>query len=233
MSSRPPERDPVPPWVGIAAVAGLEGWWAWQGVGWLGPLLGWAAASTGWVAFAYAVNRPRLLGKLDHPTLGGVLLLPYLAFVRGVALAARRVGLVERVEVAPGFWVGAWPRSGESALAHLDCTAELPRRVRPAAYRCVPMLDGAPPGYAEWTEAVEQVLSWRAEGRDVLVHCAFGHGRSVTVLVGALVLAGVEPDVDAAFARVRAVRPRARATPSQREMARLAVARWRHERSGL
>lgn len=206
------------PFLPILVVGGGELWLATLLPEWIGWFWGWAGASTTWAGVAYAVNRPGLLGKTHAPRLAAALLWPYLAFSRGVARAARKGGLVERVEVAPGLWVGAWPSRGDCRLAHLDLTAELPRRANPARYRNIPMLDGAAPDPAAYHAAVEQVLAWRAEGLEVLVHCAYGHGRSVAVVVGALVRAGIEPDVARAHARVLAVRPRARMSAPQRAL---------------
>jgi protein-tyrosine phosphatase len=106
----------------------------------------------------------------------------------------------------------------------MDLTAELYRRCEPAAYANVPMLDGAPPRPDAWRAAVDRVVAWRKEGRDVLVHCAYGHGRAVTVVIGALVALGFDRTVDDALARVRRVRPRARLLPGQRAMLEAAVA---------
>jgi len=178
-----------------------------------GAFFGWAALCCFWVAGAHAADRPEWLAKDSR--VGRVLLWPYLGGARLVARLARLLGLRERVEVAPGLWVGGWPSRGPSELAHLDCTAELPRRAAPAAYRCVPMLDGGTTSSARLEEAVAQVLAWRAAGLPVLVHCAYGHGRSVAVMVVALVRLGLAPDAETALAQVRAVRPRARPTGSQ------------------
>lgn len=199
-------------------VAAGEVWLASVTPAWAGWFLLWAGASTGWVGLAYALGRPELLGKQHAPRLAGVALWPFLAFARGVARAAQRAGLAERAEVAPGLWVGAWPRPGPSPFAHLDLTAELPRRAEPLAYRALPMLDGAAPAPETWEEAVRQVLAWRRSGMPVLVHCAYGHGRSVAVVVGVLVREGLEPDVESAHARVLRVRPRARMAAAQRAL---------------
>ena len=202
--------------LGEAALATVTPWWA-------ALPLAWAAASTLWTALAYALARPRMLGKLDAPRLAGVLLAPVLRGARVAAVVVRKVdakllgpGGSERVEVMPGLWVGGWPRQGAPDLAQLDLTAELPRRGTALRYACIPMLDGAPMADADFHAGVAHVLAWRAEGLPVLVHCAYGHGRSVGVLVGAMVAAGWAPDWETAHARILAVRPRAKMTAAQR-----------------
>lgn len=206
------------PALSMLVVAASELWLASIAPEWAGWFLAWAGASTGWVGLAYALGRPALLGKQHAPRLAGVALWPFFAFARGVARAAQYAGLAERAEVAPGLWVGAWPRPGPSPFAHLDLTAELPRRAEPLAYRSLPMLDGAAPTPEAWEEAVAQVLEWRRSGLPVLVHCAYGHGRSVAVVVGVLVREGIEPDAESAHARVLRVRPGARMAAAQRAL---------------
>ncbi len=209
------------------AVAGglaiLYGWCAWRLPLWIGWVPGWTALAAAWVAVAYAADRPRLFGKMDAPRLAAVVLFPFLGSVRVLARAPRRFGVDDRSEVAPGLWVGGWPRPGVSPLAHLDCTAELPCLAAPRAYRCVPMLDATAMRPEALREAVDQVLRWRAEGLPVLVHCAYGHGRSVAVTAVVLVRSGLSPDLDHALARIRALRPRARLVGGQREVVEAAL----------
>lgn len=220
------------PFVPIAIAAIVELWLATQlplVVAWL-P--GWAGLATGWVAIAYAFNAPHLLGKLGAPRVAAVLLAPVQLTSKGSARLARRFGVTERSEILPGLWVGAWPRRGASPLAHVDVTAELPREVEPALWRCVPMLDGAAPPLAAWQEAVTQAVRWRREGHEVLVHCAYGQGRSVAVILGVLVHEGHFPDVESAYAYVRRVRPKARLTAAQRALVERGVALSRTNGSG-
>ena len=202
--------------LGEAALATQTPWW-------VALPLGWASAGTLWTALAYALARPRMLGKLDAPAIAAVLLAPVLRGARIAAVVVRKIdqrllgpGGSERIEVAPGLWVGGWPRRGAGDLAQLDLTAELPQRGTALRYACIPMLDGAPMSDADFHAGVAQVLAWRAEGLPVLVHCAYGHGRSVAVLVGAMVAEGLAPDWATAHAHVLAVRPRAKMTAAQR-----------------
>ncbi|MEK7269775.1 MAG: hypothetical protein AAB215_02405 [Planctomycetota bacterium] len=180
---------------------------------WIGWFFAWCGVSTAVAALAYLLQRPSLL--LKHRA-AQVVLWPYVAFARAVAAAAQRGGLLERQEVVPGLWVGAWPRRGAPGFAQLDLTAEMPRRGEAARYRCIPMLDGAAPRPEAYREAVTQAVAWRREGLDVLVHCAYGHGRSVAVVVGVLLAEGIADDLPSAQAMVQRVRPRARMSPAQR-----------------
>lgn len=179
-----------------------------------GVFLAWASAATGWVAAAYAADRPRWLGKHINllPLLG-----PFLWTAAGVARVAQVIGVQERTEVTPGLYVGGWPSRRSDTFAQLDCTCELPRRGTAAAYYCEPMLDGLPVGVDALHRAVLKVIEWRRAGLVVVVHCAFGHGRSVAVTAAVLVLEGRATSVDEGLAMVRALRPGARLSATQRQ----------------
>lgn len=215
-------RSPALPFLIVAALEGgfatlLPTWAAWAPA--------WAGAATAWVGLAYLLRRPGLLGK-GH-SFAQLALLPFALTARGAARAGVRA-MAERwkVELVPGLWVGGWPRRGAPGLAQLDLTAELPRRGDALRYHCVPMLDGAPPEPDAWRAAVDQAVAWRKEGLPVLVHCAYGHGRSVAVCLGVLVAEGHFPTWEAAHAHVLSLRPRATMTAAQRErVALLAGAR--------
>lgn len=208
--------------VPFLVIAALELWGAATlstGAGALATVSGagiaWAGLATGWVGAAYLRNTPDWLGKERR---WQPLLLPFIVTSGAVARVARRVGVRERSEVAPGLWVGGWPRASSPTWAQLDCTAELPRRGRAEAYRCVPMLDGVAPEAARVVAAVEQAVSWRREGRTVLVHCAYGHGRSVIVAAATMVLTGDAASPEEAVRRIRSLRAGARLGDAQRRV---------------
>lgn len=204
----------------FAIFAGLELWGSARSpVGW-GVPLGWAGLSTGWVALAYVAGRPELLGKRRHML---SLLAPFVLFAAGVSRVGARLGIKERTQVAPGLWVGGWPRSRSENEAQLDCTAELPRRGHSANYACVPMLDGLAVAQPALRTAVALVRAWRREGKQTLVHCAFGHGRSVAVACAVLVLDGDARTLADALAMVRATRPGARLDRHQEAAVVLAI----------
>ena len=211
------------PFLPFFVVGGTELFFASLAPAWAAWFLYWAGGASVWVGAAYVLRRPALLGKLGAPTLATLALLPFLVTARGAARVGRRTMTAWKVELVPGLWVGGWPHGGVPDLAQLDLTAELPRRGESLRYRAVPMLDGAPPNLPEWTTAVEQAVAWRREGLPVLVHCAYGHGRSVAVCIGVLVAEGHDPTWEAAHARILAVRPRARMTDAQRRMLAAAI----------
>lgn len=203
----------------------LLAWWL---PAWLGWLPGWAGLATLWVALAYLTRRPGWLGKRGpaHTRASSLALLPYHLTARGSAWVFHRSFPPNRVEIVPGLWVGGWPRRGAEGLAHLDVTAELPRRGGALRYACVPMLDGAPARPAAYHEAVAIAVAWRREGLPVLVHCAYGHGRSVAVCVGVLLAEGRGDTWQEAHRLILGVRPRAHMTPAQRRLVAECAPRW-------
>ncbi len=190
---------------------------------WAAWLFVWAGVATTYVALAYLLGRPELLGKARAPRFAFWALLPFFLTARGAARVGARRMREWKVELVPGLWVGGWPRHGAPEYAQLDLTAELPRRGDALRYRCLPMLDGAAPDPVVWRAAVDQAVAWRAEGLPVLVHCAYGHGRSVAVCLGVMVAEGLAPTWEDAHRQVLAVRPRARMTAAQRAMVAAAV----------
>lgn len=175
-------------------------------------LVGWIAACTGIVAISCALGFTPLLGKREDGTLPWWsigLFWPWHLFVRGLARVNRRLrGGPRYSEVHPGWWVGGWPDEASPEIdgaAILDLTCELPRR-RDGAYLCVPTWDGTAPTLDGLERAVAWAVERREAGERVLIHCAHGRGRSVTVLVAALVAAGLHPTWQAAYAHVQTVR---------------------------
>lgn len=134
---------------------------------------------------------------------------------------ARRARSTEPLyhRVADGWYVGGWPAS-PSALPSanvgvVDCTCEF-SRTHSAPYLCLPTWDTRGVHATDIAAAVEFSLAQRAAGRDVYVHCAHGHGRSVAVLCACLVMAGAATTYTEALASARAVRPKAKLNAPQR-----------------
>lgn len=101
-------------------------------------------------------------------------------------------------------------RHGFTAL--VDLTAEMPRWAAAdasLAYAAVPQLDLVVPSCAQLAAAVEAIERLHAQGRDVLVHCALGYGRSVLCAAAWLAARRGLSDARDALAAVREVRARA------------------------
>lgn len=201
----------------VLIVAAFELWLATRMPPWASWLPAWLGLSTALAGLAYVLNKPSLLGKTFAPW--RFVMAPYLLFSRSVAAFAQKMGHKERDEVLPGIWVGGYPRKGAPGIAQLDLTAELPRRGEALDYAVVPMLDGTGMTVEALDEAVRIARGWRAQGHPVLIHCAYGHGRSCTVACAVMVAEGLAPDLDAAEAIVKQHRPKAGMRSYQRRVA--------------
>ncbi|KAK1275944.1 putative dual specificity protein phosphatase DSP8 [Acorus gramineus] len=164
-----------------------------------------------------SVNLPLLLGKSSDgsfPLWSVVLFGPYLAFIRTFVFL-RRLRSREPLytEISEGLYVGGWPSSvgnlppGEPAV--IDCTCELPRSssVLKNSYLCVATWDTRAPLPSQIESAVRWACRKRAQGKSVFVHCAFGHGRSVSVTCALLVELGLVEDWKSAEKLIKEKRP--------------------------
>lgn len=104
--------------------------------------------------------------------------------------------------------------------AVLDITNELPRLSSSQNYHCIPTWDGwdhplkrlnfialvrTAPTVQQLDEACDYIGSLvkkKNENAHILIHCAHGKGRSVTVTTAVLVGLGIEPDWRSAYSRV-------------------------------
>lgn len=113
----------------------------------------------------------------------------------------RSAAVTERVHIGSVLAAGGYAQV-------LDACAEYPAWGRWSDYRCVPMLDMVAPSAAELDHAADQLEQMlQQHAGPVLVCCALGYGRSAAVLLTWLLRHGACADIDAALARLRAVRP--------------------------
>ncbi len=129
-------------------------------------------------------------------------------------------------EVVPGFFVGGWfvdearrtcPGGVDGPWAGVvDLTTELPERAaqleRSSCYLNLQVWDGNAPSIEQMNAAAAFIAEKFTKGKasPVVVHCAFGVGRSATVASACLVRIGAFPTADEAFAAVKRARPCAR-----------------------
>lgn len=175
------------------------------------------------IPIEWAFQHPGWMQAVD------LLLLPYRVLARLTLSLARRFDSMEMMHpVGHRLYVGRIPfpsehgRLSEAGVTSvLNLCAEFPRlsRLRGAsgletAY--VPILDGAAPSPRQFQAAVDWIAARHADGHSILVHCAQGRGRSVTVAAAALCKLGLAADPDDALARITAVRPKAKPSRKQR-----------------
>ena len=180
------------------------------------------------LGLAYFRNRPQLLMKRADGRLHWLscfLFAPYHLNNHLFLEVFRRTSRKPRwTEIVPGLWLGGRLRPGdESRLAGanlasvLDVTvefAETPWLRRLSGYRCIPLLDTTAPTPDELREGVAFLAEQLARS-PVYVHCAFGHSRSATFVLGHLLASGQCRTVDEAIAFVQSKRPRVRLSPPQ------------------
>ncbi|KAG7669411.1 putative Uncharacterized protein YnbD [Nannochloris sp. 'desiccata'] len=198
-------------------------------------LILWHIAGTGIVisiaaSSKFARHSTWLLGKRKDGTINPVskmLLWPYHAGLRAKLAIQRHVSSEPAWDqITPTYFIGAWP--SEQALvpaAHpavLDVTCELPLQVRPPAYKMIPVWDTHSPLPDQIDDAVVWAQEQERQGRQILIHCAHGHGRSATVLCAILVANGQAQSIAEAEATLKKERPRVRLNVRQRA----AVTEW-------
>lgn len=148
---------------------------------------------------------------------------PYMFVYRCIIITHRLVRRYEPVmtKVVDGYYLSGWTNDyqhyinaggSNTNIAILDVTCELPRMLFTndsidVAYKCVPILDRLAPNTQQLDAAVQWCLDRRAEGRDIIVHCAFGHGRSATCLLGVLLKEGSVSSIDGGEQMLRDMRP--------------------------
>ena len=175
-------------------------------------VLVWPAAALVFVGVLHAVVPAagvRLMGKcpeqgrLSPPRV--LLLLPYYALAW--VWWALRVGVLSclrgealHTEVWDGVHVGRYPVVAswlpDGVDVVVDLTAEFPGVTREGVeYIGCFAFDTDTPDPEEWFLAATTVAARRREGKRVLVHCAYGHGRSGVTAALAMLLCPAQTDV--------------------------------------
>lgn len=192
-------------------------------------LILWHIAGTGFVvslaaSSACARHSTWILGKRKDGTISSVsktLFWPYHAGLRAKLAMQRRVSSEPAWnQITPTYFLGAWP--SEEALvptvhpAVLDVTCELPLQVHPPAYKMIPVWDTHSPLPNQIDDAVLWAQEQERQGRQILIHCAHGHGRSATILCAILIADGQAGSIAEAEAILKKQRPRVRLNVRQR-----------------
>src|SRR5690606_23922190 len=147
------------------------------------------------------------------PPLSFIFFWPYHA-MNYVSLAAFRLFARKRPfhEISPGLFLGCrlFP-ADEAKMTNLnirsvlDLTSEFSeagflRRV--PSYLCIPLLDTGAPSITELNAGIQFIQSRLRQG-PVYVHCALGHGRSATFIIGYLMVVGAKQNLKEAISFVQ------------------------------
>ena len=171
----------------------------------------WTAIVYGCVAWGYvtstckrAPGKNPITGRI--PFLRILLSLPYFVVVSIVMLLSwvltRLRDLAPFTQITSDVYVGDYFSSFRSPMKWatvVDVTNELPRLSNCRNYLNVQSWDGVPPSVEDIRTAVKFITDCE---KPVLVHCAHGKGRSVTVVCAYLVAAQVCKSIGEAIAMV-------------------------------
>jgi protein-tyrosine phosphatase len=187
-------------------------------------IFGWIALDLFLVCIAYLRQDSRVFGKADDGTMHrrpALVMAPFLVFT-WIVWQLQNLCSREPVwsQVTPNLFVGR--RCPLACLppkttAVIDLTAEFwtPREIRRhTKVVCLPTLDGCAPKVADCLRVFDLLDS--SSNSVVYVHCANGHGRSVTLVAALLSLRGITETPDAALQKLRECRPKASPNADQR-----------------
>jgi len=163
---------------------------------WKTILLLWTTVFVKFVHLIYN-NKYGVLGKLSDgriPLHNYIIYHPiyFVNWIHCLVITRWRFDIPVATEICDGWWLGG-------RYAHelnkkwggiLDCTIEFPESCEYKSYLCIPTYDGIPASPSKIEEAANYCVEARKNG-PVLVHCAYGRGRSTTILCAALVKAGI------------------------------------------
>lgn len=204
---------------GAVAVGLLAVWLPWP----IMLLLLWVAAGLAWFGVAYLTARGGLLfktpeGRLPSPI--KLLLMPVLFGVTVYNIFARKADNQPAMQkLRNGVWLGRRLLPTDTDLlrennigAILDVTAEfdtLPRESLPNEidYLNVPVMDHEPLKLAQLRRAVDFIHERRRAGRQVLIHCALGKGRSAMAVLAYFKALEPHRDYEDLLQEVRSIRP--------------------------
>lgn len=133
-------------------------------------------------------------------------------------------------EIVPGLYLGRRPLHGDRSTNEqhgfkgvVDLCVEFPASgpvvgVAEEDYLSIPALDGTAPSLSATKHAVDWIEDRLRQDKNILVHCAAGHGRSATVVAALLIARGLATDADSAERLMQTIRPRVSLNRSQRRL---------------
>ncbi len=172
------------------------------------------------LGLAYGLKKPQIFQKEKNGHVsffGHILFWPYWALNSFGMLGYRLLGIENPMdEIVPGLYLGSKPLNLDKRkltqngiFSVIDLTAELrePRFIRKNCnYLCIPILDNNPPSLQQLREAIQWIEANIKRGA-VLVHCAFGHGRSATCVAAYLLHANKTDKIEKVVEYIKRKRP--------------------------
>lgn len=194
-------------------------------------LFGWTAFSLIAVSSAYLLNYPSLFRKREDGSIPFYIRWIFVPFLLGSWLYneyARRNDKVPPLQkIEPHLFLGCRMSNKHVALlnenqidAILDVTAEFDGLDWTAyqedyRYLNIPVLDHTSPTSEQLVLAINWLNQQISEGKNVVVHCALGRGRSVLVVAAYLLAKDPKLSVDDALKQINKIRQTARLNKRQ------------------
>ena len=194
-------------------------------------LFGWTAFSLIAVSSAYLLNYPSLFRKREDGSIPFYIRWIFVPFLLGSWLYneyARRNDKVPPLQkIEPHLFLGCRMSNKHVALlnenqidAILDVTAEFDGLDWTAyqedyRYLNIPVLDHTSPTSEQLVLAINWLNQQISEGKNVVVHCALGRGRSVLVVAAYLLAKDPKLNVDDALKQINKIRQTARLNERQ------------------
>ncbi len=214
----------------VLAALTLSIWFTGAGWPWK-VLLSWIGLSALYFGIGYMTGWGEMMAKSRHgrlPWAIKVVLLPVLIGVVVYHRIAKKLDQAEPLhQIRPGLWLGRRLTLSEGDLlkengitAILDVTAEFDAPCsdlldEDIAYLNIPIFDRHKPRLGQVAAAVKWIARQRACDRQVLVHCALGQGRSVTVLMAYLLFSEPSLKLDELLKEIQTIRSVANPNPLQ------------------
>lgn len=193
-----------------------DAFWLWK------VLLSWIGLSGLYFGIGYVTGWGEMMAKSRHGRLPWAIKIALLPVLVGVVVyhrIAKRLDTAEPLhQIRPGLWLGRRLTLSEGELlrthginAILDVTAEFDAPCsdlldKDIAYLNIPVFDRHRPRVGQIAAAVKWIARQRARDRQVLIHCALGQGRSVTVLLAYLLFSDSSADLRTLLKEVQGIR---------------------------
>jgi protein-tyrosine phosphatase len=119
----------------------------------------------------------------------------------------------------PSFYLGGrFSNSIPKLKVIIDLTNEIPRiQQDEVIYLNYPTYDTTPPLVRDMKDAIEEIRKLNLKEGSILVHCAYGRGRSCCMLVALLVGLNIYSTWESAFEEIKKKRPNVRLSPEMWE----------------
>ncbi|SDH41960.1 Diacylglycerol kinase family enzyme [Vibrio xiamenensis] len=191
----------------------------------------WTAIALGLVAFAYYKNNGMIFRKRQGGRIPHLVRVLFWPFMFGVQIYNRivqvRSGDPVIQEIEPGLYLASRLTPMDvDVLNHnkiraiFDATAEfdsfnLSLLGKDIEYLNIPVLDHSYPDFDSLMQSIRWIDSQRRNGRNVVVHCALGRGRSVFVMAAYLLAESPHKSLDEVMAQIQSIRLHARLNQRQ------------------